>query len=59
MGRSEAVGMGANRLAIDSDPAASDFYLATGAVEVGISSSASIPGRMLPRLELDLRRKAP
>jgi len=51
--------MGANRLAIDSDPAASDFYLATGAVEVGISSSASIPGRMLPRLELDLRRKAP
>jgi N-acetylglutamate synthase-like GNAT family acetyltransferase len=55
----EAVRMGAERLTVDSDPGARDFYLAMGAIEVGTSHSASIPGRVLPRLELDLRQKAP
>jgi GNAT superfamily N-acetyltransferase len=52
--RGEARSMGACRLGIDSDPGAKDFYLAMGAIEVGTSPSASLPGRMLPRLQVDL-----
>lgn len=40
------------RLAIDADPHAEGFYLARGAVRVGTVASASIPGRVLPQLEL-------
>ena len=54
--RREAVSMGADRMMIDSDPGATDFYLAMGAVRVGVSPSGSIAGRSLPRLRLDLRR---
>ncbi len=43
--------LGAERLTIDSDPEALPFYEAMGAVLVGDSPSASIPGRKLPRLE--------
>ena len=50
----EARSMGACLLGIDSDPGAKDFYLAMGAIEVGTSPSASLPGRMLPRLQVDL-----
>ena len=43
--------LGADRITIDSDPEALPFYQAMGAVLVGESPSASIPGRKLPRLE--------
>ena len=46
-----AVALGAARITIDSDPEARPFYEAMGAVLVGDSPSASIPGRRLPRLE--------
>ena len=42
------------RLSIDADPNAEPFYLAQGAVRVGETPSGSIPGRILPLLELDL-----
>ena len=42
------------RLSIDADPNAESFYLAQGAVRVGATPSGSIPGRVLPLLELDL-----
>ena len=42
------------RLSIDADPNAEPFYLAQGAVRVGATPSGSIPGRVLPLLELDL-----
>ena len=45
---------GAHRLGIDSDPFAEPFYLHMGAVRTGHAPSGSIPGRMLPRLDLDL-----
>ena len=48
--RAAAEGMA--RLSIDADPNAEGFYLAMGAVRVGESPSGSIPGRLLPRLEL-------
>jgi predicted acetyltransferase/predicted GNAT family acetyltransferase len=41
-------------LVIQSDPNAEPFYLAAGAERVDITPSASIPGRELPLLELDL-----
>ncbi len=40
------------RLAIDADPNALAFYLAHGAVRVGEVASGSVPGRVLPQLEL-------
>ncbi len=43
--------LGAGRITIDSDPEAQAFYEAMGALLVGESPSASIPGRKLPRLE--------
>lgn len=45
---------GFTRLSIDADPHAEAFYLARGAVRTGSIPSSSIPGRTLPRLELDL-----
>jgi SAM-dependent methyltransferase len=42
------------RLTIDADPHAEAFYVAMGAARVGESPSGSIPGRMLPRLELSV-----
>lgn len=46
--------LGAARLVIDADPGAADFYRRMGAKDVGTIASASIPGRLLPRLELAL-----
>jgi GNAT superfamily N-acetyltransferase len=51
-----ATGMGAARLTIDSDPAAAPFYRRMGARDIGEAPSASIKGRMLPRLAIELRR---
>jgi hypothetical protein len=47
--------MDADQLLIDADPNAAPFYRRMGARDVGLVSSGSIPGRMLPRLALDLR----
>lgn len=48
--RASAEGMA--RLRIDADPNAEGFYAAMGAVRIGESPSGSIPGRMLPQLEV-------
>ncbi|ANK81208.1 MAG: hypothetical protein TEF_10685 [Rhizobiales bacterium NRL2] len=50
----EARRAGAHCLYIDSDPNARPFYERMGARLVSESPSASIPGRTLPRLRLDL-----
>jgi len=43
---------GIRALLIDSDPFAEGFYLAAGARRIGEVASGSIPGRVLPQLEL-------
>ena len=49
-----AQALGVTRVLIDADPFAEPFYRAMGARRTGQSPSASIPGRMLPRLEVDV-----
>jgi GNAT superfamily N-acetyltransferase len=46
--------LGATRLTIDADPDAAPFYRRMGACDVGQAPSGSIPGRMLPKLAMDL-----
>ena len=46
--------LGAQHLTIDADPGAVGFYRRMGAVEHGSAPSGSIPGRTLPRLQVDL-----
>ncbi len=48
----EATRRGADRICVDSDPAAEGFYRAMGCRRIGDAPSASIAGRTLPRLEL-------
>ncbi|WP_436701434.1 GNAT family N-acetyltransferase [Nocardioides sp. BYT-33-1] len=55
----EARASGFRLITIDADPNAEAFYLAQGAVRVGATPSGSIPGRVLPRLELRLSPDAP
>jgi GNAT superfamily N-acetyltransferase len=55
----EARASGFRLITIDADPHAEAFYLAQGAVRVGATPSGSIPGRVLPRLELRLSPDAP
>lgn len=45
---------GAARMTIDADPGAVPFYTRMGACPVGLVPSGSMPGRMLPRLEIAL-----
>ncbi len=45
---------GAQRVLIHSDPNATDFYLAAGAKQIGVTASGSIPGRDIPLLEIEL-----
>ena len=45
---------GARRLVIEADPGAAPFYRRMGAREAGFAPSGSIPGRVLPKLVLDL-----
>lgn len=49
-----AAAAGYTSLTIDADPHAEGFYLRMGAVRVGETPSASIPGRMLPLLRITL-----
>jgi len=49
--------LGASQLTIDADPAAAPFYRRMGAYDVGEASSGSVPGRMLPKLAMNLRPK--
>ena len=46
---------GATRLTIESDPDAAPFYRRMGAYDVGQAPSGSVPGRMLPKLVVNLR----
>ena len=46
--------LGASRLTIDADPDAAPFYRRMGAYDVGQAPSGSVPGRMLPRLAMNL-----
>ena len=50
----EAERRGAERISVDSDPDAEGFYRAMGCRRIGETPSASVPGRMLPQLELSL-----
>lgn len=45
---------GCRRLIVESDPGAAGFYRRLGAIDDGVAPSASIPGRLLPRLVLEL-----
>ena len=51
----EAKKLGATRLTIDADPDAAPFYRRMGAYDVGQAPSGSVPGRMLPKLAMNLR----
>jgi GNAT superfamily N-acetyltransferase len=51
---STAKNLGAQRMTIDADPGAVGFYKRMGAVEHGAAPLGSIPGRMLPRLQVEL-----
>ena len=47
-------GRDAERLVIQGDPNAQDFYLAAGAKLIGSRASESIPGRELPLFEIEI-----
>ena len=49
-----ARGNGAGALEWDAEPFARGFYEAMGGVEIGRTPSAAVPGRMLPRMRLEL-----
>jgi GNAT superfamily N-acetyltransferase len=46
--------LGARRLTIEADPDAAPFYRRMGAYDVGLAPSGSVPGRMLPKLAINL-----
>ena len=46
--------LGAVRMSIEADPGAVPFYQRMGARHAGFAPSQSIPGRMLPRLQMEL-----
>lgn len=52
--KTAAADFGATHLIIDADPGAAPFYRRMGARDDGVAPSSSIPGRVLPRLRLDL-----
>ena len=47
--------LGATRMTIEADPGAVPFYEHMGAHHAGLVPSQSIPGRMLPRMQIDLK----
>jgi GNAT superfamily N-acetyltransferase len=50
----KARNLGAVRMTIEADPGALPFYERMGARQTGFVHSQSIPGRMLPYLQLEL-----
>jgi GNAT superfamily N-acetyltransferase len=52
-----ARGLGAVRMIIEADPCAALFYERMGAHYAGLAPSQSTPGRMLPRMQMDLAKK--
>ena len=48
--------LGATRMIIEADPGAAPFYERMGAHHAGFAASGSIPGRMLPRMLMELGR---
>jgi GNAT superfamily N-acetyltransferase len=46
--------LGAVRMIIEADPGAAAFYQRMGAYPAGFTPSQSIPGRMLPRMLMEL-----
>lgn len=55
--KAKAQALGAFRMTIEADPGAAPFYEHMGARHAGLAPSQSIPGRMLPRLQIELERK--
>jgi GNAT superfamily N-acetyltransferase len=51
-----ARGLGAVRMIIEADPGAAPFYERMGARHAGFAPSQSIPGRMLPRMQMELEK---
>jgi len=49
-----ALAAGVRTIGIDADPNAAQFYRHMGCTDAGVSASASIPGRFLPRLTFTL-----
>ncbi len=49
--------LGAVRMMIEADPGAAPFYERMGAHPAGFTPSGSIPGRMLPRMLMELDRQ--
>ncbi|GAA0773975.1 GNAT family N-acetyltransferase [Roseibium denhamense] len=47
--------LGLSRIGLDADPFAEPFYARMGFKTVGKSPSGSIPGRFIPRMELELQ----
>ncbi len=47
--------LGAVRMTIEADPGAAPFYEHMGAQYAGFAPSQSIPGRMLPRMQTELK----
>jgi GNAT superfamily N-acetyltransferase len=52
----KAQSLGAVQMTIESDPGAAAFYESMGARRVGFAPSRSIPGRMLPRMRIELEK---
>jgi GNAT superfamily N-acetyltransferase len=50
----KAQSLGAVRMVIEADPGAAPFYQRMGARHAGVAASQSIPGRVLPRLLMEL-----
>ena len=48
--------LGAVRMTIEADPDAAPFYERMGARYAGFAPSQSIPGRMLPRMQMELEK---
>ena len=49
--------LGAIRMMIEADPGAAPFYERMGAYHAGFTPSQSIPGRLLPRMLMELDRQ--
>ena len=50
--------LGATGMIIEADPDAAVFYEHMGARHAGLTPSQSIPGRMLPRMQMELESRA-